>query len=124
MLAGAKLQTIIWTSRIIEAKRFYGEVLGLPLKGASHGAAIFDVGGQELRVSPVPSTTPTEHTVLGFAVSDAPAIVARLVELGIRFERFPNFHHDEHGVVRTPDGAMVAWFRDPDGNLISIVQYD
>ena len=62
--------------------------------------------------------------MVGFAVSDAPAIVARLAELGIRFERFPGFHHDEHGMVRTPERAVVAWIRDPDGNLISIVQYE
>ena len=123
MLGSAELQTIIWTSRMVESKRFYQEVLGLRLKGASHGAAIFEVGGRELRVSPVPSTTPSEHTVLGFAVSDAGAIIAHLTELGIPFERFPDFHHDKHGVVRTPDGAKVAWFRDPDGNLLSIVQY-
>ena len=123
MLATAKLQAIIWTSRMDEAKRFYGEILGLPMKGESHGAAIFDVGGCDLRVSPVPSTTATEHTVLGFEVSDVNATATSLAAIGVRFERFPKFSHDEHGVLRTPDGAKVAWFRDPDGNLLSIVQY-
>ena len=123
MLSTAELQTIVWTSRMPEARRFYSEVLGLPLKGQSHGALIFDVGGRELRVSPVPSTGPSAHTVLGFAVSDTRAEVSALAARGVKFERFPGFPQDESGVLVTPEGAKVAWFRDPDGNLLSIVQY-
>lgn len=73
MLASSRLQTIVWTSRIAEAEKFYGGVLGLPLKGKSHGALVYDVGGSDLRVSPVPSTQPSAHTVLGFAVICRPA---------------------------------------------------
>jgi catechol 2,3-dioxygenase-like lactoylglutathione lyase family enzyme len=123
MLASAHLQTIVWTSRLPEAEHFYGELLGLPLLGRSHGALVFDVGGSHLRVSPVPSTQPSLHTVVGFAVQDVGAVVARLVAQGLVMERFPGFAHDDSGVVVTPDGARVAWFRDPDGNLLSIVQY-
>ena len=111
MLASSKLQTIILTSRIDEAEQFYGGVLGLPLKGKSHGALVYNVGGGELRVSPVPSTQPSIHTVLGFAVSDLDAVVTALSLRGVQ------------GVLVTPEGARVAWFRDPDGNLLSIVQY-
>jgi hypothetical protein len=68
MLASSKLQTIVLSSRLAEAERFYGSVLGLRLKGNSHGALVYDVGGADLRVSPVPSTQPSPHTVLGFAV--------------------------------------------------------
>lgn len=92
MLSNSKLQAIIWTSCIAEAESFYRDVLGLPLQAKSDGALVFDVGGGDLRVSPVPSTTPSEHTVMGFAVDDV-------------------------------DGAKVAWFRDPDGNLLSVVQF-
>lgn len=119
----ATLQTIVWTSRMDEAKRFYADVLGFAQKGQSHGAAVFDVGGRELRVSPVPSTTPTAHTVLGFAVPDIAATIAELSARGVQFERFPGFPHDERGVLPTPEGAKVAWLRDPDGNLLSIVEY-
>jgi catechol 2,3-dioxygenase-like lactoylglutathione lyase family enzyme len=71
MLASSKLQTIILTSRLAEAKRFYGDMLGLPLKDKSHGALVYDVGGSELRVSPVPSTEPSAHTcwALPFRIS-------------------------------------------------------
>lgn len=123
MLASAKLQTIVWTSRIAEAEHFYSQVLGLHCKGKSHGALIYDVAGGDLRVSPVPVTQPSAHTVLGFAVPDVAAVVAALAARGIAIERFPGFPHDAMGVLATPDGAKVAWFRDPDGNLLSAVQY-
>jgi catechol 2,3-dioxygenase-like lactoylglutathione lyase family enzyme len=123
VLASSTLQTIVWTSRIAEAEKFYGEVLGLPLKARSHGALVYDVGGGDLRVSPVPSTQPSEHTVLGFAVPNIQTIVESLTARGIRFERIAGFPHDSMGILATPHGARVAWFRDPDGNLLSIVQY-
>jgi len=106
-----------------EAEQFYGKVLGLSVKGKSHGAVVYDVGGAELRVSLVPSTHPSVHTVVGFAVSDLNAIIAVLTTRGVIWERFPGFAHDASGVVVTPEGAKVVWFRDPDGNLLSIVQY-
>jgi catechol 2,3-dioxygenase-like lactoylglutathione lyase family enzyme len=123
MLARADLQTIVWTSRIPEAEKFYSDVLGLPLKAKAQGALVYCVGGRDLRVSPVPSTQPSAHTVLGFAVSDARSVVGMLAARGVIFERFAGFPHDPLGVLATPDGAQVAWFRDPDGNLLSIVQY-
>jgi len=122
MLASAKLQTIILTAHRSEAEEFYGNVLGLSVKGRSQGAVVYDVGGADLRVSPVPSTHPSAHTVLGFAVSDLNAVVAVLNTRGVIWERFPGFVHDVSGVVVTPDGAKVVWFRDPDGNLLSIVE--
>ena len=123
MLATAKLQTLIWTSQSSEAEKFYSDVLGLPFKGMSHGALVYDVGGGDLRVSPVPETAPSAHTVAGFAVDDVAGAVRLLAARGVRFERFPGFRQDDNGVWTAPDGARVAWLRDPDGNLLSIVQY-
>lgn len=76
-----------------------------------------------LRVSPVSSTVPSEHTVFGLEVADVDAAVAGLAAKGVAFERFPGFNHDAVGVWLAPDGTKVAWFRDPDGNLISLVRY-
>lgn len=123
MLTSAKLQTIVWTSRPAEAERFYRQVLGLNFTGTSHGASIFDVCGSELRVSPVPSTGPSAHTVLGFSVTDLDAVMEALIVRGIEWERFPGLPHNSAGVLTTPEGAKVVWFRDPDGNLLSIVEY-
>jgi len=123
MLGQSRLQTIIWTSRIAEAERFYTEMLGLPFRRKSDGALVYAVSGSDLRVSPVPSTQPTAHTVLGFAVEHLDAIITELGKRGVNWERFPGFPHDERGIVITPDGTRVIWFRDPDGNLLSIVEF-
>lgn len=123
MFSKAKLQTIILTSRISEAETFYREVLALELKTESDGALVFDVGGADLLVSPVPTTQPTEHTVIGFAVTDVDKAVEFLRAKRIQMEQFPGFPHRPNGVLKTPDGSRVAWFRDPDGNLLSVVQY-
>jgi len=105
------------------AEEFYCNVLGLELKGKSDGALVFDVNGGALRVSEVPATAPTEHTVLGFSVPDVDSTVSWLGERGIALERFPGFPHAANGTLTTPDGSIVAWFRDPDGNLLSVVQF-
>jgi len=123
MLAHARLQTLVWTADTARAGVFYSDVLGLPLKGQSFGALIYEVGGGELRVSPVPSTEPSAHTVVGFAVDDLEPVVAGLERAGVAPERFPNFAHDPRGVWTAPDGTRIIWFRDPDGNLLSVVRY-
>jgi catechol 2,3-dioxygenase-like lactoylglutathione lyase family enzyme len=76
----------------------------------------------ELRVSPVPSTQPSPHTVLGFAVADPSAVMNALSMRGVEWARFANFPQDAADDLVTPDGAKVACFRDPDGNLLSVVQ--
>ncbi|MCI3135229.1 VOC family protein [Phenylobacterium aquaticum] len=123
MLAHARLQTLVWTADTARAGAFYSDVLGLPLKGQSFGALVYEVGGGELRVSPVPSTEPSAHTVVGFAVDDLEPVVAGLERAGVVPERFPNFAHDPRGVWTAPDGTKIIWFRDPDGNLLSVVRY-
>ena len=123
MLANSKLQTIIWTSRIAEAETFYRGTLGLTLRTKSDGALVFDVGGGDLRVSPIPSTAPGEHTVLGFAVGDVDSAIVFLSARGVTVERFNGFPHEANGAVVTPEGNRVVWFRDPDGNILSIVEF-
>jgi catechol 2,3-dioxygenase-like lactoylglutathione lyase family enzyme len=107
----------------VEAEQFYTGVLELPLRQKSDGALVYDVNGSDLRVSPVPSTQSTAHTVAGFAVDCLDPIVTELSRRGVTWERFSGVPHDERGIVVTRDGAKVAWFRDPDGNLLSIVQF-
>jgi catechol 2,3-dioxygenase-like lactoylglutathione lyase family enzyme len=122
-LLDAKLQTLVWSADIERSRNFYSNVLELPCVGQNHGALIYRVGAGELRVSPVPSTSPSEHTVFGFEVEEVEATAAELSAKGVDFERFPGFSHGVNGVWTAPDGAKVAWFRDPDGNLISLVRY-
>jgi catechol 2,3-dioxygenase-like lactoylglutathione lyase family enzyme len=122
-LAEARLQTLVWSANVARSEAFYSHVLDLPLEGRSHGALVYRVGVGSLRISPVPSTTPSEHTVFGLEVNDVDQVVVDLAAKGIEFERFPGFSHDANGVWTAPVKTKVAWFRDPDGNLISLVQY-
>ena len=112
MLATARLQSIVCTARLEAVSRFYEDTLGLTCKASSHGARVYDVGGGELRLSPVPTLAQSEHTVVGFAVTDIASVVAALGDRGVRLERFANFPQDPRGFLALPDG-----------NLLSIVQY-
>ena len=123
MLSQSNLQTIVLTSNLTQAEEFYGNVLGLSLKRHSDGTSIFDVNGSDLTLAPVPDHTPSEHTVIGFSVPDVDEIVATLIKKEIELVRFKGFPHDASGVLRTPDGARVVWIRDPDRNLLSMVQF-
>jgi catechol 2,3-dioxygenase-like lactoylglutathione lyase family enzyme len=123
MLGTARLQTLVWTADTTRAKAFYTDVLGLDFKRESFGALVYEVGGGELRVSPVPSTEPSTHTMLGFAVENIDNVVDELEKHAVNAERFPNFKHDVRGVWTAPDGSKIIWFRYPDGNLLSVVQY-
>lgn len=123
MFKDARLQTIICTTDLERAERFFSDTLDLRLGGRSHGALVYNVGGSDLRVSPVPEMVPSEHTVVGFAVEDIRKTISELAAKGIEFERFPHFPQDEDGILSIAGGDMVAWFRDPDGNLLSVVQY-
>lgn len=98
-------------------------MLGLPLVGTSDGALVYRVGDGDLRVSPVPSFTASDHTVFGFAVEDLAATMRDLADRGVEFARIEGLPHADDGSFTTPDGSRVAWFRDPDSNLVSVVQY-
>jgi len=124
MLADAEIIAFVGATDGSRAKRFYADPLGLRLvtEEPSH-ALVFDAGGTMLRVSLVPAVPPARFTVLGWRVKDIGATVDGLVAKGIAFERFPGFEQDERGVWTTPDGAKVAWFKDPDGNMLSLTQF-
>ena len=80
------------------------------------------MNGAKVRLSKVPSVLPSAYAVLGFRVTDIEASLAALVKAGVRMERFPFLAQDEAGIWQAPGGARVAWFRDPDLNLLSLMQ--
>jgi len=80
-------------------------------------------GGVGLRISPVPAFTPAKHTVLGWDVPDITAKMAELKAAGIQFSNYGFPGQDETGLWTTPDGSKVAWFQDPDGNVLSLSQH-
>ena len=105
------------------ARRFYRDVLGLRLVSEDEFALAFDARGTMLRVSIVKEVVPAGYTVLGWQVSDIVAAAKRLQKVGVRLQRYPGMSHDEQGVWTSPSGARVGWFKDPDGNTLSITQF-
>lgn len=117
MLGSATLVAFATTTDSAGARVFYEDVLGLRLLSDDDFALVFDAGGTTLRVVKVQSFTPQPHTVLGWQVDDVQAMAKELAARGVQFERFPGMDQDEVGVWTQ---AAVAWFKDPDGNLLSI----
>jgi catechol 2,3-dioxygenase-like lactoylglutathione lyase family enzyme len=123
MLGTAKIQAFIPTRDAEAARRFYVEVLGLRFVADDSFALVFDAGGTELRLQRVPELTPHPFTALGWIVGDIVAQVRELSARGVTFERYGFAPQDELGIWTT-HGAKVAWFKDPDGNLLSLAQLD
>ena len=121
ILESAKPAIVICTRDRARATAFYRERLGLVLDHEDKFAAVFNAGGVTLRVSFVADFTPHEHTILGFNVPDVKATVKALHQKGITFNVYPGLSQDELGIMTLPGGVgHVAWFNDPDGNVISV----
>ncbi|MGD9589239.1 MAG: VOC family protein [Pyrinomonadaceae bacterium] len=125
MLSGSKPVILLPTVKKAEALDFFQNVLGLKFRLDDGFALVFDTAGIMLRVTPVEKFTPHEFSVLGWEVDDIVASVKELSGKGVSFERydFPWMEQDENGIWAAPDGTKVAWFKDPDGNLLSVSQH-
>lgn len=104
------------------SKAFYSETLGLPLLTDDQFSLVFDLAGIPLRVQKVRELQPQPFTALGWQVPDAAATVTGLRARGVEFERYPFLSQDALGIWDAPGGARIAWFKDPDGNLLSVTQ--
>lgn len=104
------------------AAEFYGGTLGLDLADERPFALVARVHGTMLRITEVPSVAPAPYTVLGFVVPDVAAAVDRLTAGGVAFTRYDGMRQDARGIWTAPGGARIAWFRDPDGNVLSLTQ--
>ena len=122
MLGSAKLIALVSTARADAAKAFYKDTLGLKLTSEDQFAIIFAIGNGTLRLNKLPMVIPSAVAVLGFEVKDIYATVEALTAKGVQMQRFGMFPQDDKGVFTAPDGGKVAWFRDPDLNLLSVAQ--
>jgi catechol 2,3-dioxygenase-like lactoylglutathione lyase family enzyme len=122
VLGAADLVAFVATTDLARARDFYAGVLGLALLAETPVADVFDAHGTTLRVTLVPDPPTAGYTVLGWVVDDIVASVRGLGERGVAFERFGGMEQDEAGVWTTPGGDQVAWFKDPDGNTLSVTQ--
>jgi len=123
MLSTATLMGFVATADAAAARQFYQNVLGLELVEDGPYALVFAVPGTSIRVQKVEAVAPAPYTALGWRVADIAAEVRQLAARGLRFERYAGLPQDEHGIWRTPAGAAVAWFRDPDGNTLSLTEH-
>jgi predicted enzyme related to lactoylglutathione lyase len=123
-LGTANLMAFVCSRNSAAAKQFYGQTLGLTLTREDEVSLTFDANGTMLHIGAMPEFKPQPFTVVGWAVADIEAEVAALTAKGVRFQLFPGIGQDAAGIWRPPGGTTrVAWFQDPDGNLLSLTQF-
>lgn len=102
---------------------FYEGKLGLKLVSDEYFALVFELNGHMLRIAKTNELTAAKHTVLGWHVSNISETARELEARGVVFERFEGMVQDELGIWSSPSGAKVVWFKDPDGNNLSLTQF-
>ncbi len=123
LLGARNIVAFVATRSPERAKKFYRETLGLRLLSEDPFAVVFDANGIMLRVSIVDELVPAKYTVLGWDVPDIVNAAKDLRKAGVTFERFKGMPQDELGIWTSPGGGKVAWFKDPDGNTLSITEF-
>ena len=106
-----------------KAKQFYGETLGLEIKETPEGLEL-QTSNNVIFLYPKPNHTPASFTVLNFHVDDIEAAVDELGSFGVKFEQYdlPEIKTDKRGIARGPKGPIIAWFKDPSGNILSVLE--
>ena len=106
-----------------KAKDFYGRVLGLEVSDMPEGLALRIAGGATIFIYPKSNHTPATFTILNFSVDDIEKAVDELTELGVVFEHYDEpIKTDEQGIHRGEEGPIIAWFKDPAGNILSVLE--
>jgi catechol 2,3-dioxygenase-like lactoylglutathione lyase family enzyme len=123
MLANSPIVAFVATTDPSRAKAFYRDVLGLLLISEDEYALVFDAHGTMLRVAIVGEVALAPYTVLGWQVGDIDATVRGLLSKGVKFEHYPWMEQNDLGIWSAPSGARVAWFKDQDGNLLSVSRH-
>jgi catechol 2,3-dioxygenase-like lactoylglutathione lyase family enzyme len=105
-----------------QAREFYGGTLGLNVSEDNDLLILHLAGGRDTLVYPKPDHTPATYTILNFQVDDIDAAVDQLMRRGVQFERYDDFGQDEKGISRGQSGPPIAWFTDPAGNILSVLE--
>jgi len=122
MLADKELKAFVPTVKPGEAKTFYQDILGLTLLSEDAYALEFNANGTLLRVIIVPELKPHAFTVAGWNVEDITAVIVLLNKKGISCEQYEFLQQDSLGIWVSPNGSKVPWFKDPDGNILSLTE--
>jgi catechol 2,3-dioxygenase-like lactoylglutathione lyase family enzyme len=124
MLGSTKIVAFVPTRDAGKARAFYEGVLGLRFVSDDDFALVFDANGIMVRVATVaPQFTPVQFTILGWQVTEIENVVAGLQAKGVAFEKYGFLKQDELGIWTAPTGDKVAWFKDPDGNVLSVSRH-
>ncbi len=123
MLAASKLMGFVPTRDSVKARAFYEDKLGFQFVSDDPFALVMLAGESSIRIAKARDFTPAPYTVMGWEVSDVEAIVKWLTHRGVVFEKYPFVQDRELGIWTTPGGDKVAWFKDPDGNVLSVSQH-
>ena len=124
ILENCEVMAFVATTESEKARRFYCDVLGLRLEEDSPFALVVKTANATLRIQKVQSFAPLPFTALGWKVENIKAKAEQLLTHGIKCERFEGMSQDDLGIWLSPSGARVCWFRDPDGNVLSLTQFN
>lgn len=106
-----------------KAKEFYGKTLGIEVKDNPMGLIELQIAGSNnILIYPKPNHEPATYTILNFPVDDIDKAVDELTAKGVVFEQYSELKTDEKGISRNPNGPKIAWFKDPAGNILSVLQ--
>jgi catechol 2,3-dioxygenase-like lactoylglutathione lyase family enzyme len=123
MLGSTDIVAFVAITNAEKARGFYEGILGLRFVKDDGFALVFEANGIMVRAAKMKDFKPAQYTVLGWQVSRIDDAVRSLTNLGVKFEIFGFFKQDELGIWTAPTGDKVAWFKDPDGNILSISQH-
>ena len=123
MLAPAKMVGFVPTSDYERARAFYEGKLGFQFVSLDQYALVMKVGGHTVRISKIPDFTPRQGTILGWEVENIESAATWPRDRGVTLEKYPFVQDRELGIWTTSTGEKVAWFKDPDGNILSVSQH-
>jgi catechol 2,3-dioxygenase-like lactoylglutathione lyase family enzyme len=123
MLAAGKMVGFVPTKDYDAARAFYEGKLGCEFVSLDQFALVMKIGGHKIRIAKMPNFTPLQGTILGWEVDDVTAAVTWLHDRGVSTEKYPFVQDRDLGIWTTPNGDKVAWFKDPDGNILSVSEH-
>ena len=121
MFANTKAFSGFAVDDVAKAREFYENTLGLRVSEESDALVLKLAGDRDTLIYPKPDFTPATYTILNFQVADVDEAVGELTKRGVRFERYEGFDQDEKGIYRG-EGPTIAWFKDPAGNILSVIE--
>lgn len=123
MLTEGKIVGFVPTNDSKKARSFYEGKLGFQFVSEDQFALVMNAHGNNIRIAKGAKFTPAHYTVLGWEVKDIESVVTALKQSGVEFESYPFIQDRKLMIWSTPDGSKVAWFKDPDGNVLSVSQH-